>query len=288
LSKMRTKQKRIGTKAQIRAMKERERSIATVIFLAFLLLIITISAYFAHTFLNQSQTINPSSSQLRAAIVDQLSLTFPNQTFIQTATNILKQAGYTVDYYPGERVTVEFYRNLPTYNYGLIILRVHSTTGGQPLIALFTSETYSKSKYVYEQLTCKVCPVAYSTEEASIGIGYFGITPSFVESSMNGKFANTIVIMMGCEGLHNTKMAEAFTEKGAKVYISWSRAVLASHTDRATSRLLQYLITKKETIKQGVNDVMKEVGADPAYESLLTYYPVKAGEQKIQDTMSRP
>ncbi len=269
-------------------MKERERSIATVIFLAFLLLIITISAYFAHTFLNQSQTINPSSSQLRAAIVDQLSLTFPNQTFIQTATNILKQAGYTVDYYPGERVTVEFYRNLPTYNYGLIILRVHSTTGGQPLIALFTSETYSKSKYVYEQLTCKVCPVAYSTEEASIGIGYFGITPSFVESSMNGKFANTIVIMMGCEGLHNTKMAEAFTEKGAKVYISWSRAVLASHTDRATSRLLQYLITKKETIKQGVNDVMKEVGADPAYESLLTYYPVKAGEQKIQDTMSRP
>jgi len=91
---MNTKEKRLGTKAQIRAIKNRERRIATVIFLAFILLIVIFSSYFTYNFLNQpqNQTTNPTSSQLKAAVVDQLSLTFPNQAFIETATNTLKQA----------------------------------------------------------------------------------------------------------------------------------------------------------------------------------------------------
>ena len=107
---MKTEKKRVGTKAEIKAIKEKERRIATAIFLVFILLIVIFSSYFTYNFLNQpqNQTTNPASSQLKAAIVDQLSLTFPNQTFIETATNTLKQAGYTVDYYPGEKVTVEF------------------------------------------------------------------------------------------------------------------------------------------------------------------------------------
>jgi len=287
LSTMRTRQKRVGIKAQIRATKERERRISTVMFLALLLLIIIISAYFAHAFLNQSQTINLSPCQLRAAIVDQLSLTFPNQTFIKTATNTLKQAGYAVDYYPGEKATVEFYRNLPTHGYSLIVLRVHSamTVGSGPIqgsLGLFTSEVRSQTKYVYEQLTSQLAGAKFPNEETI----YFGISPLFVLHSMKGSFQNTTIIQMGCDGLAYTTMAEAFIQKGAKVYISWSGAVLASHTDRATSRLLQNLIIQKGTIEQSVNDAMKEVGADPAYESLLTYYPVEAGEQRIQDIKS--
>ena len=116
---MKIKKKRVRTKAEIRVVKNRERRIATVIFLAFILLIVVFSFYFTYNFLNQpkNQTTNPASSQSKAAIVDQLSLTYPNQTFIETATNTLKQAGYSVDYYPGEKVTVEFYRNLPTHGY---------------------------------------------------------------------------------------------------------------------------------------------------------------------------
>ena len=112
---MKNKKKPRGVKHRIHEEKERERRIVTAVFLAFILLIVTVSAYFTYTFLSQpqSQTNNPTS-ELKAAIVDHLSLTAPNQTFIQTATNILKQAGYTVDYYLGEEVTVEFYRNLLT------------------------------------------------------------------------------------------------------------------------------------------------------------------------------
>ncbi len=68
------------------------------------------------------------SRPFTAAIVDQLSLTQPNPEFIGQARGLLAQAGYLVDYYPGEQVTVDFYRDLPTRNYDLIILRVHSAT----------------------------------------------------------------------------------------------------------------------------------------------------------------
>jgi len=288
---MKSKKKPLGTKAQIRAQKERERKISTAIFTALILIVIMFSAYFGYSLLSQpqSQTENPEplSSQPKAAIVDQLSLTFPNQTFIETATNTLKQAGYSVDYYPGEEVTVEFYRNLPTYGYKIIILRVHSSaTGAQGTespVTLFTSERESQTKYVYEQLTDQLMSVAYSKEEREKGITYFGISPPFVTQNMKGKFPNTIIIMMGCEGLDNPLMAEALVEKGAKVYISWNQPVSASHTDTATTQLLQHFLIEKLTLKQSVQETFKEIGFDPIYKSLLIYYPLEAGEQTIKN-----
>ena len=286
---MNTKEKRLGIKAQIRAIKEKEGRTVTAIFLVFILLIVVFSSYFTYNFLNQpqNQTTNPTSSQLKAAIIDQLSLTFPNQTFIETATNTLEQAGYTVDYYPGEQVTVEFYRNLPTHGYGLIILRVHSTATStqrtEAPVTLFTSERASPTKYVYEELTDQVVGASFSDEERERGIIYFGISPLFVIRSMKGDFQNSVIIMMGCEGLNNTLMAEAFVEKGAKVYISWNQQVSASHTDTATTQLLQHFLIEKLTLKHSVQETSKEVGFDPAYNSLLIYYPLEVEEQTIEN-----
>ena len=282
---MKTEKKRVGTKAEIRATKNRERRIATAIFLAFILLIVILSSYFTYNFLNptQNQTTNPTSSQLKAVIVDQLSLTLPNQTFIETATNTLKQAGYTVDYYPGENVTVEFYRDLLTDGYRVVILRVHSTTSGYPYVTLFTSEPYSRTKYVIEQLDDKVVPVAYSIEEANKGEGYFGINPSFVESNAIGTLSNAVVVAMGCESLSNTKMAEAFIQKGAKVYIGWSGSVSSSRTDQATIQLLQHLVSEGQTIRQAAENTIKEVEPDPEGKSTLCYYPVEARDGTIQN-----
>lgn len=115
---------------------------------------------------------------------------------------------------------------------------------------------------------------------------YFAIAPKFITSSMNGKFRNTTVIMTGCEGLNNTQMARAFIEKGAKVYISWDKAIYFSHTDTATVHLLQHLLIEEQTIKQSVENTMKEVGPDPAENSTLTYYPLQAGEKTIENINS--
>ena len=204
---MKAKKKPTRIKHKIREEKRR-RQLVLVSAAAVLIVAISVSALVVNSMLNQAGS---PVYQFKAAIVDHLSLTQPNQTFIQTATNTLTQAGYTVDYYPNENVTVEFYRNLATHGYGLIILRVHSTTGGYPTVVFFTSERYSTSKYIQEQITDKIVPVAYSPEDLDRGEGYFGITQNFVKSSMKGRFANTIVVMMGCEGLNNTLMARALS-----------------------------------------------------------------------------
>jgi hypothetical protein len=286
---MKGKKKPLGTKAQVRAMKERRRHIATAIFLTLISTMLVLSTYFAYTILSgqssEQKFVEPSlqfrpenpNLHLEAAIVDQLSLTFPNQTFIETAANTLTRAGYTVDYFSGEKVTVEFWRNLPTHGYGLIILRVHSAAAAlegkefvETPVSFFTSEDYSRTKYVQEQLTDQLVIGSYSMPQPPY---YFGITPRFVTTSMKGAFQNTTVVMMGCEGLNNTRMAEAFIEKGAKVYIGWTSSISASHTDTATAHLLQHLIAEKQTTKQAVVNTVKEVGPDPTYNSQLTYYP---------------
>lgn len=251
----------------------------------YLLIAIAISSAAAAISLDFFRSSEPEVH--KAVLVDHLSLTFPNQSFIDNVTEILEQAGYTVDYYPGEEVTVEFYKNLPTHRYRLIILRVHSSATKpqgkefvESRVAFFTSEPYSQTKYVYEQLADQLGVAYYTMPESSY---YFAIGPKFVTANREGRFQNTTVIVMGCEGLTNTKMAEAFIEKGAKVYISWSQSVSASHTDQATIYLLTHLLTEKQTIEQAVENTMKEVGPDPAHNSVLLYYPPKSGNYVIPD-----
>jgi hypothetical protein len=276
---MNAKKKRLGTKAQVK--KERKRRIAVVIFSVFVLVIVALSSYFAYNFLNQSavQTfIEPTlqfkpenpNLELKAAIVDHLSLTNPNQTFIETAAKTLTSAGYTVDYYSGEKVTVEFYRNLPSHEYKLIIFRVHTTEKG----AFFTSQPYSTTSYIQEQWNDQIWKVSYYGDPPF----YFGISPSFVKSCINGKFEETILIAMGCYSLKFNDMAEAFIEKGAKVYIGWTGSVLGSHTDLATTRLLKHLLLERETIRKSLVNTINEVGPDPAYkyQSVLIAFPEKA------------
>jgi hypothetical protein len=264
-----------GIKHKIHEERKRQQRIGLAVTVAILIIIVSVSGFLINSMLNQPST--NQTFQLKAAIVDQLSLTAPNQAFIQKATNTLKQAGYTVDYYPGEKVTVEFYRNLPIHGYSLIILRVHSAAAAyqegeyvEASVCFFTSEPYSKTKHVPEQLTDQLAIVSYTMPQPPY---YFGILPKFVTSS-NGEFHNSTIIMMGCEGLNNTSMAEVFVEKGAKAYIGWNGMVSASHTDQATTQLLQHLITQKQTIKQAVTETMKEVGPDTADNSTLLYYPV--------------
>ncbi|NIU83177.1 MAG: hypothetical protein GWN64_06760, partial [Candidatus Thorarchaeota archaeon] len=97
------------------------------------------------------------------------------------------------------------------------------------ILGLFTSERYSveaAKKYREEILDDRLVRAFFTEGEEE----YFGIVPKFVEESMKGEFENTIIIMMGCEGLGYeeltyTDMAEAFIKKGAKVYIGWDGSI---------------------------------------------------------------
>ncbi len=105
------------------------------------------------------------------------------------------------------------------------------------------------------------------------GTPYFGVNQDFVRLGMNGRLQDTMVIMMGCKGLFYTDtLASAFVEKGAKFYVGWNDSLLASHTDRATSRLLLHLIEDGKTVGEAVSMTMQDVGPDPVFDSHLEHY----------------
>lgn len=207
----------------------------------------------------------------KAAIVDQLGLAEPNPSFVGAATRMLEQAGYEVDYYASEEVTIDVYRDLPKHGYDYIILRVHSGPRRRPdrtftdQLFLFSSEPYSRGMYIAPQLAEYLGHGRYQEE----GPEYLGIGPGFVRSSMRGDFDGTTIIMMGCNGLTTSTTAEALLARGAKAVVSWDGDVSAPHTDAATERLLEHLVSEGLTPQDAVARTAAEVGPDPAYGSEL-------------------
>ncbi|MDO8617218.1 MAG: hypothetical protein Q7T33_16035 [Dehalococcoidia bacterium] len=216
---------------------------------------------------NGSSSGEPPRSRT-AAIIDQLSLTVPNPDFRKSATETMEKAGYAVDYYSGEEVTVDFYRDLPLRRYDLLVMRVHAglirDRGSLALtpengIGLFTNEPYDPAKYPQEQAQTELNIASYGDDSPR----YFGITRGFVESSMRGRFNRTRVILMGCDGLATTRTAQAFLDRGASAFVSWSDTVTASHTDAATQRLLERLLHDGLSAADAVSATAAEVGPDP-------------------------
>jgi len=238
---------------------------------------IVIAVFFAYSLLKSSNPISNGQTHSRtAALVDQLSIsdTTRNDTFRRECLSILNNSGFDFAYYSD--VTVDFYRNLPLYDYSLIVFRVHAAAiTNTTWVGMFTSEIYNESKH-HDLLVDNQLAIATIFEGNKT---YFGITHLFVQKSMIGTFKDTTIIMMGCDGLKYTTMADAFIKKGAKVYISWNGLVLLSHTDQSTIHLLRNLLQKKLPVEASV----ALIGRDPEYQSELDYYPDDAGGYVIPD-----
>jgi len=246
--------------------------------------------FLAYLLLPKNSSSNNHTSPPKAALVDHLSFSSPpaNETFNDLCETILEGAGFSFTYYSGDGVTVSFYKNLPNYDYSLLVLRVHSAVIKDEkgnltnLIGLFTSEVYNETT-VDPQYLSELQNGRLALAHLFVGRNdtFFGITPFFVQSSMLGQFRNTVIIMMGCEGLNRTSMADALVQRGAKVYISWTGLVEKSHTDDATIRLLQSLLQQNKTIKTAV----KEISHDPTWTwSELNYYPSE-GDEDVGDNV---
>jgi hypothetical protein len=271
----------MSLKQKIRRESERKRRLRLALIVTVLVSISLGSGFIIYSILNRSPT--SQAVGFKAAIVDQLSRTFPNSSFNDNARTVLVPAGYTVDYYAPDQVTVEFFRSLPSKGYDLVIIRAHSTGWftGDP-ITIYTSEIRRPDIYVYEQLTGSLTggnlkPVDNRT--------YFTIPAKFVRDAMQGKFSNSMIIMMGCTGLRDSEMAQAFIDRGANVYISWDKSVDPHRTDMATAALLRQLVQGR-TVRQAVNISMSLIGPD-VFNSQLAYYPVNGGDTELHQNSAQ-
>ena len=235
-----------------------------------------------------NQADDSSGSSLKAAIVDQLYSLQPNQAFIHQTTQELEDYGFEVDVYQGDEVTVDFYRELPSYGYNLIIFRAHSGLLGREgeiikKTCLFTNEPYSETRHITQQLTEQLAMARITEHHPWV----FAIGSKFVTQSMEGKFDNTVIIMMGCSCLYLEDLAAAFIDQGASTYLGWDASVGLDYVDEATPILITNLCAQQMTIKEAVDETMAEVGVDPDYHACLKYYPATSGSQTVRELISK-
>lgn len=201
-----------------------------------------------------------------AALVDALWVSVPDISFTSELLEKLKDAGFSVDVYEGENVTVKLLSSLHE-GYDLIILRMHSAVHSETLgLYLFTAEPYSENKYVDEQYF-KLVKKAYAFNYSE---PVFAVNWMFVKRCMTEKFCDTTVIVMGCDGACDLKMATEFFNQGAKAYIAWNGLVIPSHSSKAVLQLIENLYIENFTFQQAVENTNILIGPDPDTNSTLT------------------
>jgi hypothetical protein len=222
------------------------------------MLIIGIAAWTTDNYLWRLPATH-GNSHPRAVVMDQLSLNYPDPSFTTNITNALKASGYSVDYSGPSSNAVDSFRQLPSQDYNLIIIRAH-TGSGQSII---TAEPYSKSEFVTDQLAGKLVPA-----QVDGGPLYFAITPKFVRQDMAGTFPDSTILVMGCSALQGTQdIASAFLDKGANFFVGWDSSVSIIHTDTSTVAFVELLASGK-SLPQAT---AQAGGADPVYGSRLQY-----------------
>lgn len=222
----------------------------------------------------------------KAAIIDQIGEESPSipesaRKFNETVTSLLESVGFNVSYHKSESITVDFYKGLAKYDYGIIVLRAHAALreeNDKTTVDFFTSQKFEKDKYVSEQNNGLLSKGNYSWEPDKF---YFAITPKFIER-LEGYFPKSLVIATGCWSLKSDsqEMATAFIKKGAKAYIGWTDLISLSYSDDTIIKFLQYFLVSNMTISEAINECNKF--SDPeGYSGKLSYYPSEIGGYKL-------
>jgi hypothetical protein len=227
------------------------------IYAAIALIIILIPAVYVYS-LSLTQP-----AEAKAAIIDQLgsskldpAIRDANQTFVESAMELLYKRFSIVDYY-SDNATVEEYSKLASAGYRLILWRAHSALDlNSKYIAMSTTEKNDSISYkqYYTQYQDGSLTLVNITGDPTL---YWGITPTFIDQEMTGTFQDTVIVLMSCNGLQPgyLKTAQALEAKGAKVIISWDNWIGTSDNDYATSLLLQYLIDENDTVSVAVGKI---------------------------------
>ncbi len=242
------------------------RSIRVAAILAAASLIIVVAGFVWLNWRSAPEQAGPEANVdvPRAAILDGLYKTEPDLTLIEDLNNCISSAGYRVDLFQGENVTIDLLRNVCGYK--MLVLRLHSSIHTDGFLYIFSGEYYTESKYVNEQLSGSVRK-GYTFDESEPP--YFALNAVFLGKGRPDGLNGSTIILTGCNGTGKPYVVQRIFEGGAKAYISWNGYVDLSHSDKATLRLVKALCTEKLGLREAVERTMKEVGPDPFYESVL-------------------
>ena len=242
----------------------------------------------------------------RAAILDQLNDDIPNKVFQEKATAYLEEAGYEVEIFTTQQLTVDFYKTLPKMNYEFIVVRSHAIGSDGPdyfekePVSIFTGEKYADNKYIQEQLLGQLgkgAPYLSSAVEVSVDLSdlgqsnsskgnvaesrwslidttnpYFLVGSKYVDELMEGRFPNSVIVLAGCSTLSNPSLAKSLIDRGASSILGWDRLVGSDRNDRVTLAFLENVLIKDMKVDEAVQDANKKFDLDSESDPTFAYY----------------
>jgi len=240
----------------------------------------------------------------RAAIIDQLNDDIPNEYFQNKATEYLETAGYQVELFTTQQLTVDFYKKLPTMNYEFIVFRTHAIGNDGPdptekvKVSLFTGEKYRDDKYITEQLSGQIskgAPFMNRVVDVSIDLSelgnsnqtsvevvtpwnpidesnpYFLIGSKYIDEIMEGKFPNSVLVLGGCSTLSNPTLANSLINRGASSIVGWDNLVGSVNNDLVILAFLKNHLINNMEIQDAVESAMEEYSLEPKNNAILLF-----------------
>jgi len=208
------------------------------------------------------------SSAKRAALVDGLSSIYPHPQFVREIKTIMNKTGYSFDYFSEGAATLDFFFDLPNQGYSIIILRVEGVNirvGDASPVAFATSDQYAGSQRISDQMRNDLGVIQAN------GHTYFAMTPKAISELMCGQFPGTTVLVMSCNSLSDSSLAQAFIDKGAKSFVGWNGSITIVHDDRVFTAVTA-LLTMGVQAGSAARYASNLFGADPIWGGLLSTY----------------
>jgi hypothetical protein len=239
-----------------------------LLLLLFAVLVVGVVSYLG--LYNPSRSTETKTIIRRAALIDGLSEDAPNPSLTAEVSSLLRSAGYEVTIFNGSKVNVELFKNLPNMGFTLIIMRLHGGRIQQP-IGLFIgsgifAEPFREGKYEYEYYSGYFLKgVAYIG-----GKEYFVITPAYVSEKFQGRFPDSVIIILSCYSMWDQVLASSFIERGASIFVGIDHKADVKYLDRVGLELIKN-ISQGVGIEEAVSKTMEKIGPDPSTGAKLLY-----------------
>jgi len=223
----------------------------------------------------------------KAAIIDQLHNDKPNKNYQQNVTKFLEIAGYEVDLYTTDDITVDFYKKLPSLNYEFIVIRTHSLGIGavEESSSLFTGEIHNEYDHIQEQYSGRVgngVPYLPSEVEELGGLDalkdetYFVVGSRFIDDLMFGTFPKSKIILAGCQTTEGNHLVKSLLLRGASEVVGWDGLVSSRQNDEVILQVLEETLVNGIELEYAVESVMKQYDQKLLTDTVLSHYTTGA------------
>ncbi len=236
-------------------------------------LLVTVIFLLSFTESNSAKINFENQENSRAVILDPFNSEFNflsldvYEMYMRSIIYNLERAGYTVDYYKDENVTINLLKRLDDEGYGVIYINSHGFIDPQGSFALFINEKIDSEKANLYRNDLEEKSIGYL--EAGSLAGYLYVTPRFfLLYGNNSLFSDALIFIDACHSGNNTSLAEVFLNLGAQCFIGWNGPVNVIHGIMMDGKFFHEACKYNKTVEQA----LRGTRADPDSGATLTYF----------------